>query len=294
MRRRKGNPPLAFTLTVVILAIAVGVARSCRKPVPSRTPAVVFEPKHFSWPAGIKAAVSITFDHSTTSQLDRGIPILDAHGIKGSFYLDIPEAKKRIKDWRKVHAEGHEIGNHSLNHPCSGDYRFERVRGGKYALEAATMDWIEKDILAANEELKGMFGEVPRTFSYPCGEMFAGRGAQTMSYVPVVASHFIAGRGFGLDFSNNPKDCDLAKVNALAADGYSFEAFKRAIERAVAAGDWVIFCGHGVGEKGGRYPGISPVELEKLCKWLESQRGVVWTGTVAEVAEYISKTRGGN
>jgi len=136
-----------------------------------------------------------------------------------------------------------------------------------------------------------MFGKVPRTFAYPCGETFVGRGAESRSYVPVVAKHFLAGRGFGLDFSNNPADCDLSKANSLAADGWSYASFLRAIDQAVASGDWVIFCGHGVEARGRKYPAISPVELEKVCAWLEQHRKEVWTGTVADVAEYIVKQR---
>ena len=292
MKRKKGSPSLAFVVSVSILTVAVAVARTCRKPAPVRHPAPVSRLEKFAWPRGIKAAVSITFDHATNSQLDRGLPILDAHKVKASFYLDIPEAGKRLVDWRKAFAEGHEMANHSLKHPCSAGFRFERRRGEKYASEQATLEWVEADIMEANAELGRMFGAVPKTFSYPCGEAYVGKGEETRSYVPVVARHFIAGRGFGLDFSNNPADCDLAKVNSLAVDGFSFERFKRAIDEAVASGNWVIFCGHAVGEQRGKYPSIASEELEKLCSWLDQNRGVVWTGTVAEVAEYIVKARG--
>lgn len=293
-RRRYAVRARAFAVTAAFLAVVVGVARTCRTPAPpreTRSALVAATRSGFFWPSGAKAAVSITFDHAVPSQLDRGLPVLDAHGIKATFYPDIIEARKRLEDWRRARAEGHEIGNHSLRHPCSGDYRFERLQGDRYALESLTVEWMETDLLAANTELKRMFGAVPRTFSYPCGEMFTGRGGGTRSYVPVVARHFLAGRGFGLDFSNNPAVCDLAKVNSLAADEFTFEMFMAAIKKAVKAGDWVIFCGHGVAEKGGGYPSISPRELDKLCAWLEANRKEVWTGTVAEVAEYIVRER---
>ena len=291
MNRIKRSHPFLFVGGVCVLVLAVAVARTCRKSVPAPSRTGTEKAGRFSWPSGIRAAVSITFDHSTGSQLDKGVPILDAHGIKATFYPDIPEMRKRLADWRRVMARGHEIGNHSLNHPCSGGFRFERKRGGKYSLENATVEWVEKDIMEANSELKSMLGTEPGTFSYPCGETFAGTGARSRSYVPVVAKHFLVGRGFGLDFSNNPADCDLAKVNALAADGYSFARFKAAIDGAIAGGYWVIFCGHSVGEKGGSYPAIEPAELEKVCSWLETHRREVWTGTVLEVGEYISRER---
>ena len=281
-----------FGVAVSILVLAVFAARACRKPGPIRNPSPVSSPARITWPAGIKAAVSISFDHSTQSQLEKGIPILDRHGIKASFYPDIPELKKRLTGWRKAAVAGHEIGNHSLHHPCSAGFRFERKRGEKYALEGESLESVEGDIMEANAELTEIFGKVPRTFAYPCGEIFVGRGAESRSYVPVVARHFIAGRGFNLDFSNDPAACDLMKVNALAVDGWSYASFIRAIEQAAKSGDWVVFCGHGVEPRGGKYPAISPVELEKVCAWLEQHKGEIWTGTVAEVAEYITENRG--
>ena len=39
------------------------------------------------FPGRAKAAVSVTFDDARPSQLDRGIPILDRHGVRGTFYV---------------------------------------------------------------------------------------------------------------------------------------------------------------------------------------------------------------
>src|SRR5689334_12514889 len=73
------------------------------------------------WP-GKKCAVVLTYDDALNTHLDHVIPLLDSFGLKGTFYLTAyAPACKRIDDWRKAAAEGHELGNHTLFHPCIGN-----------------------------------------------------------------------------------------------------------------------------------------------------------------------------
>jgi len=291
--RRNGRGKIAgLGVAITIIAVAAVLVRTCRTPRTPRGPARGFDRTVISWPGGVKAAVSLTFDHAFPSQLDRAIPILEAHGLRASFYVNIGRVRKRLDGWRNAVASGHEVGNHTLRHPCSGDYAFERSRRQENDLEIYTLEAVENDIEAANAEIRRLLGVSPRTFAYPCGEMFVGRGEGTQSYVPVVARLFLAGRGFGLDFTNSPGYCDLAKVNALASDGYTFEMYMRQVNKAGARGDWVIFCGHAIGDTRGPDTTLAG-ELDRLCAWLDGNRKLVWTGTVAEVADYIEKARAG-
>jgi peptidoglycan/xylan/chitin deacetylase (PgdA/CDA1 family) len=41
----------------------------------------------FQWPEGKKMGLSLTFDDGRLSQADKGIPLLDAHGAKATFYV---------------------------------------------------------------------------------------------------------------------------------------------------------------------------------------------------------------
>ncbi|WP_236422646.1 polysaccharide deacetylase family protein, partial [Escherichia coli] len=88
---------------------------------------VVTSPAHaqdaaFAWPGGARAAVSLAYDDALDSQLDNAIPTLDRHGIKGTFFLQLSSepVAKRMEDWRAAARGGHELGNHSLFHQCSG------------------------------------------------------------------------------------------------------------------------------------------------------------------------------
>ena len=52
----------------------------------------------------------------------------------------------------------------------------------------------------------------PRTFAYPCGQRFVGRGFEVRSYVPPVAERSLAGRGYLDESANDPAVCDLAEA----------------------------------------------------------------------------------
>jgi len=69
---------------------------------------------------GKKCAVALTYDDGLNVHLDKVIPVLDSAGFKGTFYLTgcREGVSRRIEDWRKAAARGHELGNHTLFHPC--------------------------------------------------------------------------------------------------------------------------------------------------------------------------------
>ena len=82
----------------------------------------------FSWPDGKKMAISLTFDDARLSQIDRGIPVLDKYNVKGTFYLSPGLMMERIEGWKEAIKKGHDIGNHSLVHPCTGNFLWSRER----------------------------------------------------------------------------------------------------------------------------------------------------------------------
>src|ERR1041384_2199449 len=182
----------------------------------------------FQWPGGKRAAISLTFDDARLSQIDRGIPIMDAHGVKGTFYVTVHAVEQRLDLWRRAVANKHEIGNHTLTHPCSGNFAFTRNN----ALEDYTLPRMEAELTQANDSIQQMLAVRPTTFAYPCGQKFVGRGVQTQSYVPLVAKHFMAGRGFRDEAANHPSCCDLAQLYGVDGDSASFEQLRPWIDAA--------------------------------------------------------------
>jgi len=241
--------------------------------------------KRFPWPDGKRAALSLTFDDARLSQIDKGIPLLDRYQIKATFYISPDKFEKRIEGWQKAAAAGHEIGNHTMTHPCTGNYAFSRNN----ALEEYNLKQITHEIDAANDFIFKMLGIEAVSFAYPCGQKFVGRGKSVKSYVPLVAKKFTSGRGWLGEDSNDPWFCDLSQVLAMESDGKSFEALLTLVNKAVEEGRWLILAGHEMADDG--YQTTRLAALEKLCEYVRNPENGIWVAVVREVAEYIVEKR---
>ncbi|WP_125564360.1 polysaccharide deacetylase family protein [Pseudoalteromonas rubra] len=241
----------------------------------------------FQYPHGARNAVSLTFDDARESQLDVGVPILDQYGIKATFYVMPEPVGARLKDWRKVVKMGHELGNHTLSHLCTGN--FDWLRAQDKGLEQVNLAWLEQDILTTNQYLKTQLGVEPKSFAYPCGNTFVGRGAQVKSYVPLIARHFETGRTWLDETANNPVYTDFAQLTGIRIDGLTFEELKATLEALRENNKWIILAGHEVGENG-RYSVDARVLLQ-LIQYLNTPENGYWVDTVEKVASYIKMHR---
>lgn len=235
---------------------------------------------------GRRAALSLSFDDARLSQVGAGIPLLDSHGMRASFYVSPDNVVRQLAGWQKAIAAGHEIGNHSLYHPCTGNFPWARQK----ALEDYTIERMEAELLGANEVIRKLLEVTPTTFAYPCGQTFVGRGQELKSYIPVVARHFIAGRGFLSEVANDPGFCDLANLCAFGCDGRSFAEIKGWLDAAIEQGTWVVLAGHEMGEDSG-WQTTRLSMLEELCRYSQERRGELWVDTVAQVASHLNRVR---
>jgi peptidoglycan/xylan/chitin deacetylase (PgdA/CDA1 family) len=249
---------------------------------------VLEDREQFKWPKGKHGAISLTFDDARFSQIDTGIPILDQYNAKATFYVSIPSMEKRLDEWKKAAANGHEIGNHSLTHPCSGNFSFAYEK----ALENYTLNKMHYELMEANNIIERSLGVKPVSFAYPCGQKFVGRGINARSYIPVVAENFLTGRGWMDEWSNDPTFCDMAQLMGVELDGKDFEQAKQWIDKTTANGGWLVFCGHEIGE-GGRQTTLSPT-LRAICEYAQDPANGLWLDTVQTIANYIVKQRTGS
>ena len=240
----------------------------------------------FSWPPNKRGAVSICFDDARPSQLDNGVEILARYQVTATFYV-LPEmVAPRLRDWKHVVAAGHEIGNHTVTHPCSGNHAFSR----RNALERYSLQRLEREeLVAANDAIEKLLGIRPSTFAYPCGQRFIGAGEQTESYVPLVARHFIAGRGDFDEVPNDPTICDLAQVTALDMDGASPDRLRSLVQWALDEGRWLVLAGHDVGDA--KSQSVPPRSLDELCRYLSELTTDLWVDPVVRIASFIAQSR---
>ena len=245
----------------------------------------------FSWPDHCQGAISMTFDDGLASQLAIAVPRLNDFDLRATFYLrPRDDYVHKLAPWREVAAAGHELGNHTVNHPCA-HYHLRKAQPGRRVLEEMTLADMGTEITGASRRLRALVpqqGDI--SFAYPCYQSFVGRGLTRRSYVPLVAQHCIAGRGPGeIPFANDPHCCDLAYVRAWPCERMRAAEMIGLAEQATAQGRWGILVFHGVHE--GHLP-IAEVDLVGLCAFLARQSDRIWTSPVATVARWIVNRRG--
>lgn len=260
-----------FLIAILLLRIETGIAQNGT----------------FTWPEGKKIAISLSFDDARASQATTGIPVLNEYNMKATFYVVPSAVKGQLENWKKAVAAGQEIGNHSLNHPCTGNFPWSRAK----ALENYTQETMHDELAEANTQIFDLLGVKCDAFAYPCGNTFVGRGMNTKSYVPVVADLFATGRGWLNEGPNSPDFCDPAQLTAMEMDGKDFEQVLPLIEQAKANGQWLVLAGHEMGEKGPQTTRISM--LRKLIEYAQDPKNEIWIAPVGTVARYVLTARSG-
>jgi hypothetical protein len=86
-----------------------------------------------------------------------------------------------------------------------------------------------QEIDGANDQTQKLLGVRPKTFAYPCGQKFVGRGLDVQSYVPLVAERFLVGRSYLSEASNDPTIVDLSQAMGTAFDDMDFPQMKKVL-----------------------------------------------------------------
>lgn len=145
------------------------------------------------WPNGAKAAISLSYDDALHSQLDNAVPTLNKYGIKASFYLMLASdaLAPRLDEWRALAAQGHELGNHTIYHPCSASAPGREWVKPHADMDKRTIEHMQEEVKVANAFLKVLDGKTERTFTPPCGD----RNTKGGNYIPAVREYFVAIKG---------------------------------------------------------------------------------------------------
>lgn len=240
------------------------------------------------WPGNRRGAVSITYDDGHPSNLDLAIPDLERFGLCGTFFLTpgIYDVADRADDWRKVLLDGHEIANHTWNHPCGE--QLARYDVNRYAREQTglTEQWLNEHICRDGE----------RTFAYTCGETELGinPGAQAR-YLDLVQATFLGAR------TGQPGPVSPSTVNAQPylipanAVTYGVDEAQPAIEycrNAAEIGGWAVLIFHYIveGKPEKETETSRQVHLE-ILSYLANNQAEYWIAPFRKVLKYILERR---
>lgn len=239
--------------------------------------------KHIVWPNGAKAAVSLSYDDALNSQLDNAIPQLEQFGFKGSFYLTLssPIITNRLNEWRKAASNGHELGNHSINHPCRASLKGRDWVSEENDLDQQSIAQYKQELLNANAWLHSIDNQTIRTLTLPCGDhLVAGK-----SILPEVEDYFV---GIKTAMSAQPDPIatlDIKRANVLAPSDISGDALIAYAKLAEKEGTIANYTFHGIG---GDYLTVSAQAHQALLTYLHNNPDIYWVATFREISQHIN------
>lgn len=238
---------------------------------------------NFKWPGNYKAAVCLTYDDGLDCHLDVAIPELDAFNMKGSFYCTgfSSSLHKRIEEWRAITLNGHELGNHTLFHPCDGE-RFDWVKP-EYDLRNYTLSQLRNELLTANTLLEAVDGKKERTYAYTCSDFMVNQ----VSFVDSIRELFVAARSDG----RIPESIDQVDLHFAPSWGVvdpSGAELINYVKEAQNNGTIAIFMFHSVG---GGYLNMSSEAHQELLSYLHANKDEIWTDTFINIMKYIKENR---
>jgi peptidoglycan/xylan/chitin deacetylase (PgdA/CDA1 family) len=236
----------------------------------------------FAWPHGARAAVSLAYDDALDSQLDTAIPALDRAGLKGSFYLTLgnPSVTRRMADWRAAAANGHELGNHTLFHPCSHAGADRGWVTADVDLDTTSAARLVAQIRLGNTLLQAIDGRTARTFTVPCGDV----SASGENYVRLIGRDFVAIKSGPGGVVPDMASLDPYAVGVHAPSEVTGAQLIEVAREAARAGTMANFTFHGIG---GDYLAVSSQAHEELLRYLAANRDVYWTDTFIAIMTHV-------
>lgn len=188
----------------------------------------------------------------------------------------------RLADWRRVAAAGHELGNHTLYHRCSGAAPDRDWVQAAWDLDTTPVEQQVAEVRLASTMLAAIDGRTDRTFTVPCGD----RLASGVDYVAQVAGDFVAIKAGDGPMPADLRDLDPAAVPVIVPVGASGAELIAEVERAGRAGTMVNFTFHGVG---GDYLSVPAEAHEALLAYLDAHRDRYWVDSFQVLMRHVRR-----
>ncbi len=231
-----------------------------------------------------KCAVVLTYDDALNIHLDQVVPALDSFNFKGTFYLTgyAPGFSSRIDDWRRAAKNGHELGNHTLFHPCTGKIPGREWVSEERDLSSYSLERIEDEIRMTNILLQSVDGKTRRTFAYPCGDMTVGN----VSYVEKIKDDFVAARGTNQGILNQ-NNIDLYNIDSYAMVGHTADQMIQILKEAMNKNGMVVLLFHGVG--GEHNINVALEDHRRLLHFLKQHEQEIWIAPLTDIVDFMAK-----
>jgi peptidoglycan/xylan/chitin deacetylase (PgdA/CDA1 family) len=234
------------------------------------------------WPQHKKAAIVLTYDDALVSQLNVGVPQLEAAHMKATFFLTGDIDPATIPRWRRLSKRGFEMANHTIFHPCLS------TDDNPVHSESYTPYSMIREIEVMNHFLYAVDGKTSRTYAYPCTETTAGGKDYVDSLRKFNQIKYARGGGDSSDFITNFKRLDPMLVPSFGVEdnttGAQLIAFVKKVQLNGGMGVLMI---HGIG---GDYITISAKAHQELLNYLRKNKNELWVPTFQQAMDYVTQT----
>lgn len=236
------------------------------------------------WPNNAKAAVSLAYDDALNSQLDHVIPALNKLNLKASFYLTLNSSTvaDRLSDWRKAAQQGHELGNHSINHSCRGSLTNREWVPEHNDLDKKYFDEIIQEVHTANAFLKAIDGKTIRTFTVPCTDKMV----ENKNYVQALNNTFVGIKSHVGQIPQNSRSINVMDAPVWSPSGNSGAELIAYVQKAALHGTIANFTFHGIG---GDHLSVSKKAHQELLDYLVKNKDIYWVDTYRNISLYVKK-----
>lgn len=244
----------------------------------------------FQWPDARACAVSLTYDDALPVHYEHVAHRLDEAGIKATFNVPIShhDLMRHPDRWRALAASGHELGNHTLFHPCRRKPSWNWLEA-HYDLCTYTRSRFHTELEIANFVLHLLDGRKDRTYGNTCCNTTIGPEGDEISMDDILRNLFVAARGPMNDRIAEPAvGVNLMQVGHFGGDGMSCEQLKAIVQRAQEVCGWVVLMFHGVGE-GTHSLFVDKSQHGLFIRWLAENKEAVWTVPFLEAASHVKQ-----
>jgi peptidoglycan/xylan/chitin deacetylase (PgdA/CDA1 family) len=237
----------------------------------------------FEWPAGKTSAIVLTYDDSLVSQLDVAAPQLDAAGFRGTFFLNGTFASVLLPRWAALAANGHELGNHTIFHPCpAGSFKMDP----QFESERYTIPGMLREIGVMNTLLQSIDGKTQRTMGLPCLIALAGGKDYTDALRTSGLIRYV--RAGGETFASDPATLDPFRVPSRTfPETVTAEDMIGFVKQVQANGGMGVILFHGVG---GDYLVTSAAAHQGLLNYLKAHPEI-WVAPFQTVMDQATRAR---
>lgn len=239
-----------------------------------------------NWKDDKKAAVALSFDDWSPGQYPIVVPELNVRGLKATFFIETSLVASWNHDWPDVITTanaGHEIGNHTVNHPN---------------LTGQTASNLNNEITGAKTLIDSkIVNQKAISFAYPLGAYNTTVVDTIKKSGHILARTVLPPSGVYYTYNFATTADDYFYLRTFPMDGtIKTSAFSTQIQNVIAGGGLLTFLYHSIDNATGTYGDnwwakVVQDSLQKQLDVVVAQKNNIWSTTFGNSVKYHKEKR---